>query len=936
MSAPDPLFERLQRAVAPDYRVERELAGGGMGRVYLAHDVVLNQPVAIKVLRPELVTVAGSDSFLREAQMLGSIRHPNVIVIHQARSRHGLQYYIMEFVSGPTLENRLLSDPLPEDDVVRLGTDLLDGLSVVHRLGLVHRDIKPSNIFLLTDRALLGDFGIARPPSKAGDSHNQDGTPDYMAPEQVTGKAITPRTDIYSMGVVLYEATTGRRFHEQGTHVDWSHVPPALESVLRRAVEREPEDRWPDVGSFRRALREVVERPEPSGQVPPTREALPQKPDAPIWRWVAAVVAMGGIAVVVWWVWPRPPLTDPGALEVAFDGIDYIGPSESRFVADTLLRAVRSDLSGQTDFRPAPLPGFLPRHRPSLVVQARMTSIGKDLQLQLLGDVPPKEFRVPLEQWPVLRDSVTYHILLGIWDRRSPLAEWLPVNALPRSPPGLENFIDGERLVGEAHWVSAHDAYLKAEAADASCLLCSWRITDIERWLSIPPDPSRVRRYRDHIDVFPAWYQSLIRADQIPQRPRLDTLRAVTERWDRFFLGWFQYGDELFHRGPLAGRGRAEAILPLQVTLEKQPRFAPAAEHLAWVATAEGDSTAAAGALATLSSLDSLSGKPDAYSTVLRLLLQVGFAWHFHPEQEALRETKDALNTPEAQQSPELGAGPRFLPTFGVPRGAIALGGMMATRPSRDLQRSGLIAQTLGSVALGRLDDARSFASRLTEVSPESEIRLFAAELQAALALLDEPAGSIPEVQQGLRPWIASRGTPVALRERAVWMSRLLGSRVPLRDTTPLELRLLLRADSLADGGQPTAALAILDAIEIDTAARRDPFFRAIVHFQRAGWRARSGDREGAKGELLWAEHDDVVGLLTGLPQAAEVDWALGTLAAWRRAALHAADGERAEACRSYREVVRLWSDGDPPYRARADTARRQLAALHCEGSSPR
>src|SRR6267378_1400612 len=169
----DPLLERLQRAVAPDYRVERKLGGGGMGYVYLAHEGVLNRGVAIKVLRPELATAAGAESFLREAQILASVRHPNVIVIYRPGEGQGLQFYIMELVNGPTLEHRLEAGPIPPEEVVRTGSDLLRGLQAIHRLGFVHRDIKPSNIFVLSDRALLGDFGIARPPSDdENDPHN--------------------------------------------------------------------------------------------------------------------------------------------------------------------------------------------------------------------------------------------------------------------------------------------------------------------------------------------------------------------------------------------------------------------------------------------------------------------------------------------------------------------------------------------------------------------------------------------------------------------------------------------------------------------------------------------------------------------------------------------------------------------------------------------
>ena len=114
----DPLKERLQRAVAPDYRVEHRIGEGGMGVVYRAHQVRLNRAVAIKVLRPALFTADGAEAFLREALTLADVKHPNVIVIHDTGDNEGLQYYIMEFVNGPTLERRLETGPLGSDEVI--------------------------------------------------------------------------------------------------------------------------------------------------------------------------------------------------------------------------------------------------------------------------------------------------------------------------------------------------------------------------------------------------------------------------------------------------------------------------------------------------------------------------------------------------------------------------------------------------------------------------------------------------------------------------------------------------------------------------------------------------------------------------------------------------------------------------------------------------
>lgn len=912
--AADPLQERLQRAVSPDYRVERLLDSGGMGHVYLAHELLLNRGVAIKVLRPELATAEGAEAFLREARMMGSVRDKNVVVIYRPGEGEGLQFYVMELVKGPTLERRLEAGPIPPEEVIRIGGDLLHGLQAMHRLGLVHRDIKPSNVFLLSDVALVSDFGIARPPTDTDDdSDDRKGTPDYMAPEQVNGGPITPRTDIYSTGVVLYEAVSGRRFHEQGKQINWRGIPRRLARVLRRAVAIEPAARWPDAATFGKALEQA---------------------GAPLLAGRVAVVTVGAVILgaLIMWLWPpgAPPTpSNPGAPQVAFGQIDYVGPTDHRAVADSLLQMVHSDLRPHINFVDS-----APR---ALVVRARMTVTGGGVGLHLTGGISASEFHVPLAQWPALRESLSYEIVLGVWRDRSPLAKSLPPHALPRTSEGLAEFMEAEQLVAETEWEKAHAAYVKAVVTDSSCWICLWRMTEVERWLGMEPDPERVRRYLAHADSLPRPYPSLIRAAQLPLNARLDTLRAVTERSREFFLGWFQLGDELFHRGPLAGHRRSEAIPAIERAARLRPDFGPAWEHLVWVATAEGDSASAASAATALDSLQAHSPARDDFSLVLRGLLRIGFAWRFFLSSDARRITEQIANEPAPQSSANLAAGPRMLPTFDAPRGAIALGEILEHSSLWEVRRSSLIAETMSSLELGRLEDMHNLAAKLTAASPEAELDLFVAELQAALALLDVGGASPSDALAALGPWSVSQDT--TLRDRAGLMSALLGRHAQLRAGARREFRDLLSADSLAAARQPRAALRKLDGVDVDAIARRiDPFFRTIVHFQRAAWRAQIGDIEGARSELVWHEHLDLVGLPIGLPQAADVDWAFGTLASWRLARLldGAGRAERGEACDAYATVVRHWSDAPAPYGARADTARTRAVALNCAAQGVR
>ena len=321
----------------------------------------------------------------------------------------------------------------------------------------------------------------------------------------------------------------------------------------------------------------------------------------------------------------------------------------------------------------------------------------------------------------------------------------------------------------------------------------------------------------------------------------------------------------------------------------------------------------------------------------LRALLKVGFAWRFLPDTLALRLTAAQLNAPASQASANLGAGPRLLPTFDAPRGAIALGEMLAQSPTHDLRRSGLIAQIFGAMAIGQVDSARSLARRAPEVASEPAVEFCFAELQAMLAVLDSAAVSADSARDGLRLWLLSNDP--AVRYRAAWISSVLEQHSRLRGSPPRELSLTVTAESLAAVGQMRAALRLIAHINADSVARAgrgDPFLRPLVHFRRAEWLAGTGNIEGAKAELIWHEHLDVVGLPTEDPQAAEVDWAFGTLARWRLARLLDRSGpaHRSEACHAYAGVIRNWSGAPAVYGARADTARGRERELGCAAAS--
>ena len=223
----DELRVSVQVAVGTTYMLERELGGGGMSRVFLAHDEGLDRPVVVKVLLPELASGVSARRFAREVRAAATLQHPHIVpVLFAGHTANEVPFYVMPFVHGETLTRRLARAPVRFEEAAALLGDVAKALGAAHAVSLVHRDVKPDNILLCGGAAVVTDFGIAHAISDArttGDSrlttlHTSLGTPAYLAPEQASGDEIDARTDVYSWGVVGYEMVAGHHpFPEANT-----------------------------------------------------------------------------------------------------------------------------------------------------------------------------------------------------------------------------------------------------------------------------------------------------------------------------------------------------------------------------------------------------------------------------------------------------------------------------------------------------------------------------------------------------------------------------------------------------------------------------------------------------------------------------------------------------------------------------------------------
>ena len=405
---------RLNAALEGRYAIERELGEGGMATVYLADDLKHERKVALKVLRPELAAVVGAERFLAEIKTTANLQHPHILPLHDSGEADGFLFYVMPYVEGDTLKDRLDREKqLPVDEAVRIATDVAEALHSAHEQGVIHRDVKPANILLSKGRPLVADFGIALAISTAGGGRLTEtglsmGTPHYMSPEQaLADREPTAASDVYSLGCVLYEMLVGEPPHTGGNaqvvlakiltgdapaaSEARASIPAHIDAAIRKALERLPADRFAGSQDFARALADAAFRhgePVAAG----FRAGFGPRKGLTL-TFVSMFVIGAGVAG--WWLLrPSPPSPSPAHSQLTFLGdasfsaispdgrsIAYItGAGEDR-------RVMVQDVSGGQS-----IPVF---RSPGLLGYLRWSPDGSELLLTAFDDSGPYTVVVP-------------------------------------------------------------------------------------------------------------------------------------------------------------------------------------------------------------------------------------------------------------------------------------------------------------------------------------------------------------------------------------------------------------------------------------------------------------------------------------------------------------------------------------------------------------
>ena len=516
----DPLA-RLKAALADRYTIEGEIGRGGMAIVYRAQDRRYNRSVAIKVLRPEVAAALGPERFLREISIAARLTHPHILPLHDSGEFDGVLYFVMPYIAGATLRDRLNKErQLPIDVALNITRQVASALAYAHDHDVVHRDIKPENILLAGDEVVVADFGIARAVTAAGGERLTStgiavGTPLYMSPEQGEGETnLDGRSDLYSLGLVLYEMLSGappytgptaqaiqaRRMTDPVPPLRTVReaLPVQVEQVVFKALAKVPADRFATAAQFVRALGQPAEKPRGS-----RRQTL---------GWVASFALT--LAVVVALVTRlrsgKSVTLNPNLIAVAPFNVQSAGLASW---SEGLVEYLSRSLDGAGELRTVSPSVFLRRWQgqadPATAAElGRRTGAGLVVIGSLIrGGLDSVRLRATLQDITTGRSASEVEIrgdTLGIDRIADSLAVSLlrdlgrtrPIAAVRNAPfgtaslPALKEFLQGERFYRRRQFDSTltHDA--RAIALDSSLTLAYHRMSLVLSW-----DPPTTREY---------------------------------------------------------------------------------------------------------------------------------------------------------------------------------------------------------------------------------------------------------------------------------------------------------------------------------------------------------------------------------------------------------------------------------------------------------
>ena len=640
----DSLADTVQRTLGDGYRVDRELGGGGMSRVFVAHDLSLDRDIVVKVLSGEATAGVSADRFRREIQLIAKLQHPHVVSILSAGATGESLYYVMPFVSGETLRARITREgPLPVADVVRLLRELLDALAFAHDHGVVHRDIKPENVLIGAGHAVVADFGIAKALRESGTMTSVGlaiGTPTYMSPEQATADPATDhRADLYAVGVLGYELLTGAPpFSGSTQQVITAHlttpptpiqsrradVPDALADLIMRALSKDPADRPQSARAMMAAL-ETVTTPAAGAARSTTkisRRRLPLVVAAGLVV-VAGLYAARSLAKA-----PPAPTVAAGADLIAVMPLSAVSDSSLARLGQDLVVTLSTNLDGVGSLHTVDAVTLLMRARkvasPLALSDARALARELGARSVLTGTLINQgdlvRASVTLHQVgsdstiatatalaaprdiAALTDSLTWGILRKVWQRGTPPSPVL-TGLTTKSVDALRAFLDGERRFQRLEADSALADYRRAFELDSNFVQAFLRHDYVNDWQLSPDDSlvhGRLLALKERLpERERLWVET--REEQLPLPAKYVRWKALAARYPDYPPILMSAADPIIHFGPLYGIPMAEARPYLDRLQQLVPDHADTRFHIALLNMAIGSPDSAAASLARAS-----------------------------------------------------------------------------------------------------------------------------------------------------------------------------------------------------------------------------------------------------------------------------------------------------------------------------------------------
>ena len=620
----------LQAALGERVRIERELGGGGMSRVFVALEVALGRRVVVKVLPPELAAAVSVERFRREIQLAASLHHPHIVPLLTAGEAPDLLYYTMPYIEGETLRARLAREgPLPVADATRLAREVADALAYAHRRGVVHRDIKPENVLLSEGHAVVADFGVAKALTQATGGRVTGagialGTPLYMAPEQAAADPEADhRTDLYALGVLAYEMLGGRPpFQGESPQqilaaqvtaapppIDRIRrdLPPRLSAAIMRCLAKDPAARWQSAGAFRSELEALPTPGALSARMRPHRGRR------------AALIALGVLALAAAAVLGArrhraAVATSPSLVAVLPFAVR--GPGDAAWLGQGMVDLLSTGLDGAGELRTVdPRAVLSMAHRVSALALDPLSGAVAAGRLGagrfVLGDVVAAGTHLQLEatlydgahpdiaeasatvqgdaaQLFALVDQMATRLLSGAGGEaagRVPRIAAVTTSSLP----ALKAYLDGEAALRAGRADSAVTAFQRAVALDSGFALAWYRLSVAAEWatraeLAAQAAAAAVRHGARLSQHARALLEALLSSRRGDAADAEQQFRSILGTHPDDVEAWIQLAEVQFHYGPLEGRPLAAARPAWERVLYLDPTYAGTLVHLARIA----------------------------------------------------------------------------------------------------------------------------------------------------------------------------------------------------------------------------------------------------------------------------------------------------------------------------------------------------------------